>query len=292
MAMRFLAAAAMLVIAQSQAQTARVLARLEDRAISESSGIVASRANAGIFWTHNDSGDGPVLYAFDREGHRMGRFNVTGATAHDWEDISVGRGPVAERWYLYVADTGDNPRNRREVMVYRVEEPKPNPECRTGCATAAATAIRLKYPDGPHNAEALLVHPVSGDLYIVSKSGGGDANTTVYVARARDLSAGVTALTALASLDIPERIFRTMVGGITGGDISPDGRRVALCDYIRMYEAALPPGAAFDDIWKQAFTPAKVQLGPQTEAICYTPDGQTLLTTSEGGPCVLTEIVR
>jgi hypothetical protein len=281
-----------LAAALAQAQTARVVARLEDLAVSESSGIVASRSYTGIYWTHNDSGDGPVVYAFDREGHRQGRFNVTGAKAQDWEDISIGRGPAAGRWYLYVADTGDNLRNRREVVVYRVPEPEPTPECRKGCETAPATAIRLRYPDGPHNAEALLVHPTSGDLYIVSKSGGADTNTTVYVARARELSAGGSTLTAIASLDIPEKIFRTMVGGITGGDISPDGRRVALCDYIRMYEAVLAPGAVFDDIWKQPFTASTVRLGPQTEGICFTADGQALLTTSEGSPCVLTEIVR
>src|SRR5205085_4228948 len=65
------------------------LADLEDRAITESSGIVASRRNPDIFWTHNDSGDGPLLYAFDRKGRSRGRWRVTDAQAIDWEDIAA-----------------------------------------------------------------------------------------------------------------------------------------------------------------------------------------------------------
>jgi hypothetical protein len=72
------------------AQT-KPVARLENRAVTESSGIVASRKNPGIYWTHNDSGDGAYLYAFDREGRDRGRWTVRGATAIDWEDIAIAQ---------------------------------------------------------------------------------------------------------------------------------------------------------------------------------------------------------
>src|SRR4051812_36986774 len=62
------------------------IATLEDRAVTESSGVVASRLNPGLFWTHNDSGDGPFVYAFDHEGRRRGVWRVEGAQARDWED--------------------------------------------------------------------------------------------------------------------------------------------------------------------------------------------------------------
>src|SRR6267142_6134039 len=54
---------------------------LENRAIDESSGIVASRTSPGMYWTHNDSGDGPFIYAFDDRGHSRGVWRVTGAVA-------------------------------------------------------------------------------------------------------------------------------------------------------------------------------------------------------------------
>ena len=76
------------------------IATLEDRSIRESSGVVASRKNPGLFWTHNDSGDGPFVYAFDRAGRGRGTFRVEGAKALDWEDIAAGAGPEAGRAYL------------------------------------------------------------------------------------------------------------------------------------------------------------------------------------------------
>ncbi len=265
---------------------------MQDTAVTESSGIVASRANRDIFWSHNDSGDGPILYAFDRSGKSYGRWTAPGAKNVDWEDLAIGPGPRPGRWYIYAGDIGDNQRNRAEVVIYRIEEPRiaGAPECARACRTAPATAFRLRYPDGPHNAETLLVHPVSGDLYIISKASSGDRDTTVYVARAEQLSAKPATMTAVAALSIPDPMFRAFIGGLTGGEISPDGRRVALCDYFHAYEIGLPPGAKFDEIWKKPFTSALIGLGLQIEAICYRADQQALILTSEGKPCPIYEL--
>lgn len=271
------------------AQAARTLAHLEDAKVTESSGVVASRVNPGVFWTHNDSGDGPVLYAFDLHGRSHGRWRVPRARAVDWEDIAIGPGPRRGRWYLYVGDIGDNALRRREVVVYRIEEPR-TAACKSGCATGPATAIRLRYPDGPHNAEALMVHPGTGDLYIVTKAGGSDQDTGVYKARAPLAAGRPITLTRIATLSVPGPMFQMFVGGITGGDISPDGRRVLLCDYFRAYEAALPVRAKFDAIWRQTFTEIPIGLGLQVEGICYRADGEAIIATSEGKPCPVMEI--
>jgi hypothetical protein len=161
---------------------ARTIAHLQDANVTESSGVVASRVNPGVYWTHNDSGDGPMLYAFDRNGRSYGRWRVRRARAVDWEDIAIGPGPKRGRPYLYVGDIGDNARNRREVVVYRIEELRTS-SCKSGCSTGAATTSRLRYPNGPNNAEALLVHPATGDLYIVSKAPSADPRIGVYRAR-------------------------------------------------------------------------------------------------------------
>ena len=269
------------------------LADLEEPAVKESSGLAASRRNPGMFWTHNDSGDGPFLYAFDRQGKRAGIWEVAGAKAIDWEDMAAGPGPERGRAYLYVGDIGDNARKREEIIVYRVAEPAIAAQDSAASQAQArktepAEAIRLKYPDGTHDAEALLVHPATGDLYIVTKAMGAPAR--VYKAASPISSADVTTLTLVGEARLPN----AMAGLITGGDIAPDGRRVILCDYFGAYEMALPDGSAdnFGEIWKQPLTPVKLAERRQGESICYRLDGKAILTTSEGRPCPLYEVAR
>ncbi len=272
----------------AQTPTARIIAQLEDTRVNESSGVVGSRAHRGIYWTHNDSGAGPVLYGFDLEGRARGHWKVTGADAVDWEDIAIGPGPRRGRWYLYIGDIGDNQRRREQVVVYRVEEPRPA-ACESGCATGAATAIRLRYPDGPHNAEALLIHPATSELYIVTKANSGDRETAVYKASLRGSGSKPMTLARVAVLGIPEPYFVNFIGGITGGEISSDGRRVVLSDYFRAYEAVLPTGAAFDKIWRREFTRIPLGVGLQVEGICYRPGAKSIIATSEGKPCRVLE---
>lgn len=263
------------------------LATLEDRRIGESSGLVASRRDPGLFWTHNDSGDGPFVYAFDRAGRSRGTWRVEGAQAIDWEDIAAGPGPARGQSYLYAADIGDNGRERESVVVYRFPEPDPDAEQsggREARKTEPAEAIRLKYPDGAHNAEALAVHPATGDLYVVTKA---NAAAGVYKLAAPFDPKVVNTLTKVATLRGPD-FFGTLV---TGADISPDGRRVALCDYAQGYELTLPEGAKdFDEVWRQ--TPTALSLGArlQGESIAYRLDGAALLATSEKTPTPLFEV--
>src|SRR4051812_1120595 len=147
---------------------------IKNDAVNESSGLVASRTSPGAYWTHNDSGDGPFIYAFDARGQSLGTFRVTGASNRDWEDIAAGRGPQPNRSYLYIGDIGDNDSKRSEIAVYRIPDPQLTPPDKTSKkkrprTTDPAEPIRLAYPDGAHDAEALLVHPATGNLYIVTK---------------------------------------------------------------------------------------------------------------------------
>jgi Ni/Co efflux regulator RcnB len=265
-------------------------AQLEERAVRESSGVVASRRSPGLYWTHNDSGDRPFVYAFDAEGKRRGVWRVEGAKAEDWEDIAAGPGPERGRSYLYVGDIGDNGEKRGHVTVYRFPEPEATAADAASTtkeprATDRADALRLEYPDGAHNAEALAVHPTSGDLYVITK---GLQNAGVYRLAGGGAASGTNRLTRVATLR-GEGFYGILV---TGADISPDGRRVAICDYATGYELRLPDAGAanFDDIWKQP--PTVVPLGQrrQGEAVCYRLDGRALLVTSEGSPASFFEI--
>ena len=266
------------------------IATLKDASISESSGIVASRTNPGAYWTHND--DGTFIYAFDTRGESLGVFRVSGARALDWEDIAIGPGPQPDKSYLYIGDIGDNNAARSEIVVYRLPEPTPSAEtskqtkARPGL-TEPAEAIRLRYPDGKFDAEVLLVHPATGNIYIVTKVAVRDP--VVYEAAAPLDTGKVITMRRIGEIHVP-----SLFGGVlTGGSISPDGRRVAFCDYFQGYEVVLPANSSdFNDIWKEKMTGFDLGKREQGEAITYRLDGKALLATSEGSAAPLIQVLR
>lgn len=268
------------------------IANLKNPDINESSGLAASRIAPGVYWTHNDSGDGPFVYAFDATGASRGVFRVTGAQARDWEDMAIGPGPQRGQSYLYLGDIGDNNKVRTEIVIYRVPEPtltatdKTLTKLKPG-ATGPAEAIRLRYPDVKHDAETLLVHPTTGNLYIVSKEL--LKNATVYEAAAPLTTGQVITLKRIGALRAPS-LFG---GALTGGSISPDGRKIAFCDYLQGYEVVLPAASKnFNDIWKQKLTGFSLGQREQGESIAYRSDGKALLATSEGKSPPLIQVER
>jgi hypothetical protein len=269
-----------------------IIARLEDDSIDESSGLAASRRNPDIFWTHNDSGDDPLLFAIDRQGRTRGVWRIAGAKARDWEDIAVGPGPESGRTYVYIGDIGNNKYSREQLVIYRFPEPvvetgSERSSRKSPLNTEAAEAIRLAYPDGNHDAEALMVHPQSGDIYIATKTT--EPYTVVYKLNGAASYVDVNTLTRVGQVRIPN-LFGAL---ITGADISPDGRRVIFCDYTRAYELRIPDNEAsgFDTIWSQAVVSVPLGKREQGEAVCYRLDGAAILATSEGRHTPLIEYV-
>lgn len=270
-----------------------VLGQIADRAVGESSGLAASRRNPGLLWTHNDSDDEPYLYCLDLKGASCGTWRVTGAEAFDWEDMAAGPGPRAGEPYLYVGDIGDNLDQRREIVVYRIPEPAaggngPVPTTASPAATVPAEALRLRYPDGARNAEALLVHPSTGDVYVVAK----DAQSAgVYKAAAPLEPSRVTTMARVGTV----RLGAGTRGleQVTGGDIAPDGRRVAVSTYAQGYELELPADMpVFDDVWGRSPVPVPLGNRAQGESVAYRLDGRALLATSEIAPSPLLQVER
>jgi hypothetical protein len=253
---------------------------LDGRWLSESSGITRSVAT-GRLWSHNDSGDEAKIYCLTESANFCGTWRVAGANAIDWEAISAGPGPIAGVSYLFAADIGDNELVRDHVTVYRFREP-----AREGRGvTDAAVPIDLRYPDGPHNAEGMFVHPTTGLIYIVTKEASGRAR--VYKASGRDVHGGVQVLTKVAVLRAPG------LSSVTAADISPDGTRVILGTYGSAFEFLVPSSSKkFDAVWKA--NPAAVSIGRriQGEALTYSADGRSLFSTSEMSPMPLFKIQR
>lgn len=278
-------------VVSAQYGSPTTIATLKNHSITESSGLVASRSSPGAYWTHNDD-QGPFIYAFNATGASLGVFRVAGAKAYDWEDIAIGPGPDRGKSYLYIGDIGDNNAVRSEIIVYRVAEPTLDPananltKARPG-STESAEAIRLRYPDGKSDAETLLVHPVNGNIYVVTKVPLRDP--VVYEAAAPANSGNVITMKRIGEIRVP-----SLFGGVlTGGSISPDGRRIAFCDYFRGYELVLPAkSSGFNDIWKQRMTDFDLGKRNQGEAITYRLDGKALIATSEGALSPIIQVVR
>ena len=89
------------------------LGTLRSPRLSESSGVAVSRRHPGILWTHNDSGDSAAFYATNHSGDLLGTYDVPGAAAHDWEDMTLGPCQHVPGTCLFFADTGDNSEQRQ-----------------------------------------------------------------------------------------------------------------------------------------------------------------------------------
>jgi len=259
----------------------RQVASLHDGRVAESSGVAAGRLRPGVFWTHNDSGDKPILYAFNTQGESLGAWTVNGSTAKDWEDMAAVR--IAGRPHLVIADTGDNAKNRTQCALYVVQEPDTLAEAGNRVARLTRT-IAFTYEDGPHDCEAVAVDPRDLTIYLFPKT---------VLPRCRVFALPWSAWgKAKAGAPIVARLACKALAmpAVTGADMSPDGRRTALLTYWQILAFARRDGESWPDAYRRG---ARVSLTPrykQLEAVCYGPDGRTLYLTSEGSPPPLVEI--
>ncbi len=266
------------LLALQQAPHTALTGTFQSPRLNESSGIAVSRAHPGVLWTHNDSGDGPYLYATDLSGAYRGPLLVPGADAVDWEDITLGPCPTQRGQCLHIADTGDNDRRRKSVVVYAVPEPDPSSAGGHKPATTAPPAtLHLKYPSGPEDVEAIYVSYRDSALYLVTKGRSGPIR--LYRVP-RTLWGSSAVVTAIEVQDLP--IGRRGAAGrrVTGAAMRPDGQLVAIRTYREIYffiprsDGRLEPaGRPVCDI---------AGLEPQGEAIDFL-DDSTLVLTSEAG---------
>ncbi|KIE27502.1 membrane protein [Streptomyces sp. MUSC 125] len=229
---------------------------IKDPRIAESSGLAASHLHPGVYWTHNDSGDGPYVFAVDsRTGKTVARLTLRGIGApRDVEAISIG--PHNE---IYLGDIGDNRGGTWPyVWIYRLPEPKVLKD-----ETVTATQYVVKYANGPRDAESLIVHPKTGRVYIIDKKEDGGH---LYEGPAALSTSGTNVFKPIAAVDL----------WATDAAFSPDGRQLAVRGYF---------GGIYYD-WNGGRIKREgrldVPLQGQGESISYSADGTKLMYGSEG----------
>lgn len=282
------------------AATPEVAGWASDDPLVEVSGIASSRRNEDVIWAHNDSGDSARIFALGPFGNHAQTYTLSGAEAIDWEDMAIGPGPDENVDYLYLADIGDNAMQRDEVQVYRVPEPEVNTQADTPTDNPLdeVDKLTLLYPDRAHDAETLLVDPVSGDLLIVTKELAGgpsfvfrapgalaDGSRTTLEEVATINFAGLTSKVEIPP-DAPPLVL-AVPNLPTGGDVSPDGSLVIIRTYSTIWVWTRPKDAV---LWQAFASPpceAPSAIEPQGEAIAFDADGRGYVTISESDGTVL-----
>lgn len=255
-----------------RADRSRTLGRVADPTMDELSGLVRGRRDRHVLFALEDSGAPPVITALRPDGALLGRTTLAGAEAIDWEDMAAGPGPDG-RASLFAGDIGDNDAARDRVQIYRLPEPRAISD-----ATAPAARLDLRYPDGPHDAEALLADPLRRELVIVTKS----------LARGRAYAVASTG---------PDGAMMTLRRGpavalalVTAGDVSSDGRLVALRSPSTLAVWRRRGREPLTRTLGRAPTcvaPADLSAEGQGESLALSPDGRSAITAPEGVDAVL-----
>jgi len=225
---------------------------VQDNRINEASGLTRSTYARPVLFVHNDSGDSARFFAISSKGRTRGVFTLRSAPSLDWEDTAAG--PKHTLWF---GDIGDNASSRSNISVIRVTEPVDV----DGKRRLSSTTFRLEYPDGPHNAEALMVRPNTGRVFVVTKAGAG---AQVYKAPETLTWGEVNQLTAVA--DAPR--------WITGGDFSPNGAMFVLRSLDKAY--------FYDTMGDEPTMVVDLPDQRQGESIGFNHDGDAVFLGSEG----------
>lgn len=224
--------------------------------IDEVSGVVASRGRP-VLWIEEDSGNPERIYAVDASGDRRAVVDVDRAQNLDWEDIALS----GRRFWL--ADIGDNFELRASIRVFWFAEPR-----RTDTA-ATARVLHLRYEDGPHNAEAMVVDGKQKELYIFTKQPGTSA---VYRTSILGVQGGDSRLlTKIATLPL---------NMVTAADLGPDGVIVKSgAGYLYRWTSDRTVPAAL------AGTPCRAQAGPG-ESLAFARGGGLYAIPEGSGPSI------
>ena len=233
---------------------AEVAFTVQDPRIAEASGMVAGRAMPDVTWLLNDSGNTAQVFGVDGSGRTVATATLAGVDNRDWEAMAPGTAGDGTPT-LWIGDIGDNNAVHPSISLYQINEPTT-----PGDSVVDAKRYSFTYPDGPRDAEALMVDSSSGTIYVVTKQLVGAG---IYTAT--DLVPGTTSeLTRLSGAP----------SFVTDAAFDPSFHAVVLRTYTQLYLLPSVTAAAT----QRALLPAQ----PQGETIAWSPDGATVLSGSEG----------
>ena len=250
----------------SLAASPKTVCRVKDDRLTEISGLLTDKSGYVVV---NDGADDPAgrKIFFLNAKCKVVRTVSYPSRPRDTEDLA--RGPDGTIW---VGDIGDNGDSRETIGLWKLAPGARKP-----------TLFRLAYPDGPHDAEALLISgdgtpvvitkdPVTAGLYV--PTGPLRAGRTTPLRRAGDVTLPLSGTTN--PFGFPGRLV------ITGAALSPDGSSAVLRTYADAFEFEVTQGDLTAALTKGSTRTTPLPDEQQGESIAFNQDGSALLTISEG----------
>ncbi|MEJ8756858.1 hypothetical protein WG947_07630 [Pontibacter sp. H259] len=226
--------------------------------LAEASGMADSKAHPGHLWVHEDSGNGSELYLLTHAGELSRTVYLKGVANRDWEDIALSGDE------LYLADIGDNLNAHPTCTIYKFTEPD--------AATNVVTDIQqitYKYPDGAHDAEALLVDPATKDIYIITKR---DQPSEIY---------RLTYPYSLTKTNTAELVGTLPYNGVVSAAISADGKGIIVKTYANIFYYNRSGKEPISKVLQKKLTTLPYKIEPQGEAVTFSAEKKGYFTLSE-----------
>lgn len=229
--------------------------------IEEISGIADSKAFPGYLWAHEDSGKPPQLHLISREGKVEARVVIKDAYNRDWEEMALSAG------HIFIADIGDNRQVFERYWFYKFPEPA------VGVDTVSVyKTIMFEYPDGSHDAEAFLVDPDKGHIYIITKR---DDPSRLYKLAYPYSDTSVNTLTFIGTLPFT---------GVVGAALSANGSEVIIKTYPELLHFSRKSGQSLENcLLENPHKTLPYKMEPQGEAVAFANDDTGYFTLSEKG---------
>jgi hypothetical protein len=241
--------------------------------LDEASGIADSKINPGYLWVEQDGGNPNEIALLSHDGSFLKKITIKSAVNKDWEDMTLANGPVAGTNYIYLADVGDNDQVYDQHAIYRFAEP-----ASTVTEVTSSDKISFTYPDGAHDAEALLVDNNTKDIYVITN---------------RDVPARVYKLSYPQSTNaVNQAVFSGTLsfGGATSAASSPDGKEILIKTFDKVYYWKKKKEQTVMQLLAETPVTISYQQEPQGEAICFKSDNSGFFTLSER-PSFITQVL-
>jgi len=259
-----------------------------DPDLDEVSGMAASRAQPGLFWAEDDSGNGEKLMLIQGDGTRVATVQVTGATNVDWEDLDSF--DLDGKHYLLIADTGDNGGIRKILTLYVIEEPA-HPH--DGDKVTPAWRIDFRWPDGARDCEATAVDASKREVLLISKKRVPPELFSLPLRRSANqqtahLIGTLPGIVEPSADDLRRNpVYGRYRAQISGADLSPNGRVLAVLNYRAVYFFVRKPGETWMTVLERPPGSLVYPWLPQAEAIAFSVDGSQLTIGGEQRPSPL-----
>ncbi len=243
---------------------------------------IAATGTPGVWFVVDDARNTSEVVEVNATGKLVQRVPIAGMSARNAEALAEGRCAASPAGCLFIGDIGDNASQRNDVVVYVTTLAAL--KAFSG-SPAAAAAWHYTYPDGPHNAEAMVVAP-DGNLVIITKSAPDEAGH-VPPHRIYRAKPGGGRLTFLAAFTPPNPVvpLQSLLTGTVVTDAFYDGKRLLLLTYDEVLAYTAPMANADPagfPTWPHRSWPHPPLI--QTEGIAGLADGCGFIVASEEGP--------